>query len=143
MVKKEISKLYRSETNRVIAGVCGGIGEYFDFDPVILRIILVLLAVFGGGGILLYFIAWLVIPTKSRINKKSEDYIKENVEEMKKESQKYAKRTTGRVFLGILFVIIGLSILSENLGFYHFNYIWRFWPVIFIVLGLKLIADKH
>lgn len=57
--------LYRSEKDRKIAGVCGGLGEYFNIDPVIPRV-LFLLTVFGAGsGALLYVIMWLVVPTEN------------------------------------------------------------------------------
>ncbi len=56
-------RLTRSETNRVIAGVCGGLGEYFGIEPVIFRIIFVLLALPGGApGVLPYIILWIVMP---------------------------------------------------------------------------------
>lgn len=51
----------------MIAGVCGGIGEYFDVDPTIVRIIWVLVVLFGGSGILVYIILWIVIPTESDV----------------------------------------------------------------------------
>ncbi len=54
--------LRRSSTDRVIAGVCGGLGRYTGLDPVIFRITLAVLAVFGGAGLLLYAMAWLLIP---------------------------------------------------------------------------------
>ena len=55
--------LRRSRTNRRLAGVCGGLGEYFVSDPTILRILFVLLALPGGlPGTLLYVILWLVMP---------------------------------------------------------------------------------
>ncbi|WP_099470142.1 PspC domain-containing protein [Konateibacter massiliensis] len=57
----ETKKLYRSRTNRFICGVCGGIGEYLNIDPTIIRLLLVLLA-FTGTGILAYFIAAIIIP---------------------------------------------------------------------------------
>lgn len=78
-------KLYRSETNKVIAGVCGGMGEYFDIDPVLVRVIWLLLVIFGGGGLLAYFICWLIIPTKSNLkdDPSTGDTIKNNVVEMK------------------------------------------------------------
>jgi phage shock protein PspC (stress-responsive transcriptional regulator) len=57
--------LARSADHRVIAGVCGGIGEYFHLDPVIVRIAFVLLTVFGGFGVLLYLGAWLLLPEAS------------------------------------------------------------------------------
>ena len=59
-------KLYLSETNKVIAGVCGGIGEYFGIDPTVIRLIWVILSVPSlilGGGVV-YLIAMLVIPKK-------------------------------------------------------------------------------
>ena len=58
----EAKRLYRSKTNKVIAGVCGGIGDYFGVDPVVIRIGLVILVLCGGAGILGYLIAWAVIP---------------------------------------------------------------------------------
>lgn len=141
--KNNLSKLYRSESNRVLAGVCGGLGEYFDFDPAILRVIFVLITVFGGSGLLLYLILWIMIPTKSKLGKKSEDYIKENVEEIKVKSQKFADKENGKVFLGIILVVIGLSALSENFGFYSFNFIWKFWPILIILLGIRVMTKKH
>ena len=58
----EARRLRRSKTNKVIAGVCGGLGEYFNIDPVIVRIILLILVLGAGTGVLAYLIAWLVIP---------------------------------------------------------------------------------
>ena len=57
-------KLYRSMTDKKIAGVCGGLGEYFNIDPVILRIAFVVALLMAGGGGLLYLIMWLVVPEK-------------------------------------------------------------------------------
>ena len=55
-------KLYRSPTNRKIAGVCGGIGEYVNLDPTVIRLIWVLLVFCAGTGLLAYLIAALIIP---------------------------------------------------------------------------------
>ena len=55
-------KLYRSQTNRKIAGVCGGIGEYVNLDPTVIRLIWVLLLFCAGTGLLAYLIAALIIP---------------------------------------------------------------------------------
>ena len=62
MPNKQIKRLYRSKTNRVIGGVCGGMGEYFGIDPTIIRLIWVILALMGGAGIIAYIIAWIIIP---------------------------------------------------------------------------------
>ena len=61
---KEIKKLYRSKKNRVIAGVCGGIGEYFNVDPTLIRLAWILFVLAGGAGILAYIVAWIIIPEK-------------------------------------------------------------------------------
>jgi len=54
--------LYRSKKNRIIAGVCGGLGEYFNINPVIIRLLWLLFVFYGGSGILAYIIAWIIIP---------------------------------------------------------------------------------
>ena len=59
----EIKRLYRSRNDRMFAGVAGGLGEYFDIDPTIVRILFVLSVFFGvGAGLLVYFILMLVVP---------------------------------------------------------------------------------
>ena len=55
-------RLYRSNNNKVVAGVCGGLGEYFGIDPTLLRVILVVAVFIFGTGLLAYLIAWLVMP---------------------------------------------------------------------------------
>lgn len=61
-------RLYRSDTNKMIAGVCGGIAEYFDMDPTIIRLIWVFLSLAAGSGIIMYIICAIVIPRKSSSN---------------------------------------------------------------------------
>ncbi len=60
-MQDEIRKLYKSRNDRVICGVCGGFAEYLKMDPTIVRLIMVLIAL-TGGGIIAYFIAALVMP---------------------------------------------------------------------------------
>ena len=55
-------KLYRSRENAMLAGVCGGIGEYFDIDPTLVRLGWVLFCAMGGSGFLAYIVAAIVIP---------------------------------------------------------------------------------
>lgn len=60
-----MKKLYRSTTDKKIAGVCGGLAEYFNIDPTIIRIIFFALLLPGGlPGLLPYLILWVVVPTK-------------------------------------------------------------------------------
>ena len=61
----ETRTLSRSRSNRMLAGVCGGLGQYFGIDPVIFRILFVLLALPGGApGVLPYVILWIVMPER-------------------------------------------------------------------------------
>jgi len=62
---KLAKKIYRSETDKMIGGVCGGLAEYFQIDSTITRLLLVALVLVGGSGVLLYLIAWIIIPTRS------------------------------------------------------------------------------
>lgn len=57
----EYRKLYKSR-NRVLCGVCGGIGEYFNLDPTVVRLLWIIFSVLGGCGVLAYIIAAIVIP---------------------------------------------------------------------------------
>ena len=60
----KVKKLYRSRENAMLAGVCGGIGEYFDIDPTLVRLAWVVLGFCGGVGIWAYIIAALIIPQR-------------------------------------------------------------------------------
>ncbi len=56
-------RLVRSKTNKMLGGVCGGLGEYFDFDPTLIRLVFAALILFGAGSpILLYLLMWVIIP---------------------------------------------------------------------------------
>ncbi len=94
-------RLYRDPDNKVLGGVCSGVGHYFGFDPVWLRIILALLLVFAGTGVLIYIILWIAIPeantTAEKLAMKGErvdinnisKVVKEEAEQLKKRMQKY------------------------------------------------------
>ena len=57
-------KLYRSRSNRKLAGVCGGLAEYFTIDTTLVRVLFVVLAVMGGPGVLAYLLLWILVPEK-------------------------------------------------------------------------------
>ena len=61
----ENKKLYKSRTNKKIAGVCGGLAEYLNIDPTIVRLVWVLATLFVGCGILAYIIALIIMPQQS------------------------------------------------------------------------------
>ena len=151
MVKKTATKnIYRSEENRIIAGICGGLGEYFNIDPVIIRIIFFLLSFFGGSGIPIYLVLWLIIPNKSRLKHDQGETMQENIEEIKTKAKEFAEdvksnsqhNNTKRIF-GIITMFVGVIFLLENFGFYFLNYLWRFWPLLIIILGFLIITKNE
>ncbi len=63
---KKVKRLYRApEKDSIIAGVCAGIANYFEIDPVLIRLLWVLFVFGYGAGVLAYFIAWIIIPRKN------------------------------------------------------------------------------
>ena len=61
-----MKKLYLSDTDKKLGGVCGGLGEYFEKDSTLFRILFVLITLVWGAGLILYLIMWLVIPKKPK-----------------------------------------------------------------------------
>lgn len=59
-------RLYRSGKDRILGGVCGGLGEYFSIDPALIRLGWILFSLVYGSGVLAYFIAWIIIPRNPR-----------------------------------------------------------------------------
>lgn len=60
-------KLYRSESDRILGGVCGGIAEVYDLDPTLVRLAVLFIVLWGGSGLLIYLLAWLIMPTESEV----------------------------------------------------------------------------
>lgn len=104
-------RLYRSRKDSIIGGVCGGIGNYFKIDPVFIRLIVVLLFLLRGSGVLIYIIAWIIIPLEPRHN------VNENIK--KKKTEKKSKNSkTGLV---IVLIILGLFIFTFVGGFMFYD----------------------
>jgi len=63
MMAEEVKKLHRSRTDRMIAGICGGLGEMYSVDPTIIRLVFALVALFTvGTALLVYILGWIIIP---------------------------------------------------------------------------------
>ena len=64
---EEPRKLYRSRSQRMIAGVCGGLADYLNIDATLVRVLFLLLAVFGGTGLVIYIVMWVIVPDVSKV----------------------------------------------------------------------------
>ncbi|MCC6964496.1 MAG: PspC domain-containing protein [candidate division Zixibacteria bacterium] len=120
-------RLYRSTQSRVIAGVCGGIGEYFDIDPVLIRIGAVILTFAHGIGLIAYVVAWIAMP-KLR-------------PETVVEPQPKPEPSPLRKYLPGLFLIgLGLIFLLDRI-FWWFR--WSLvWPSLLILVGLAVLFSS-
>lgn len=120
-------RLYLSNQNKVIAGVGGGLGEYFDIDPVLIRIGFVVLVFLHGFGLLAYIVAWIAMPRVP-----AGQVVVESV-------NKPEPSPTRKYLPGVTLVLIGMVFLLER-TFYWFE--WRYlWPILIIVAGLALILS--
>jgi phage shock protein C len=141
-----MKRLYRSRKDKIISGVCGGIGEYFGIDPVIIRIIAVVLFLWGGSGIIAYIIAMIIIPyapdQDAEVQKKTGKSMpaKDQKQEVKRGSD------SGAFIIGIVMVLIGGLFLLRNFPLFNDYYWWFkhqighiFWPAILIAFGAFMI----
>lgn len=143
-------RLFRSETDKVIAGVAGGLGEYFKIDPTIIRILFILLTIFGGSGLIIYIVLWLVMPPKSSINGLGAQSIKSNLEDMKSTTRTFAQsinskdndKENSKFWWAIMIIIIGFLFLLNNYGILAPLDLQRLWPLILILFGLAIILRK-
>ena len=141
-----MKRLYRSRKDKIISGVCGGIGEYFSIDPVIVRIIAVVLFLWGGSGIIAYVIALIVIPLEPEAGDQEVRKVSKPAERKEEEKAVRTGRDSGAFIIGIILVVVGGLFLLRNFPFFHDYYWWFkhqlghiFWPAILIALGAFMI----
>ncbi|MFA6027675.1 MAG: PspC domain-containing protein [Patescibacteria group bacterium] len=123
---EQVKKLYRAKNDRVIFGVCGGLGKYFGIDPVWLRVAFVLFALVDGVGILVYLIMAVVIPEdkNEEVKGESKALIKESV------SKKWYQNP--RNLLGSAIIALGMVLLFNQ--FFPMSWHWLRWEIIWAVL---------
>ena len=127
-------RLMRSQKNKVVGGVCAGIGEYFDVDPVFIRIITVILAlVTNAYGIVAYFVAMIIMPKKEITAEEVSASDPAEVEQ--KTYSSWQRYLPGLVLIGIGVVIL----LQDRMFWFDWD---QFWPVMLVLAGLFLIFRK-
>ncbi len=125
-------RLYRSRADRMIAGVCAGLAEYSSLDPVLIRLIFVLLGFMGGLGVILYIIGIIIIP--------------ENPDQQPRAETK-SKKSDHSVFWGALLILIGALLLIQQMNFIPPINLWMLpwyfiWALLFIGLGIFLVLKN-
>jgi phage shock protein C len=129
----DAKRMYKSRTNRMIDGVCGGVAEYFGVDPTLVRIAWVLLTILGGSGILLYIAAMIVMPSNP---------VFVPISGQGASPTQSPSSSTNQRFWGFLLVIIGVAWLMSNLGIWHrwWGFSWDLMlPTALILAGVTFL----
>jgi len=121
-------KLYRSRIDCKIGGVCGGLAEYFNIDPTIVRIIAVLLIFADGVGVLAYLIAWIIVP-RSPVGSTGE------IPAEPPEKREYSP--WNKILPGLVLIVVGILFLLKN-QYWWFDF-GDFWPLLLIIAGILLL----
>ncbi|HEY7814606.1 MAG TPA: PspC domain-containing protein [Nakamurella sp.] len=125
-MEQGVRRLLRSRSDRVLGGVCGGLGRYLNVDPVLLRIAAVALALSGGAGVIAYIVAWIVIP--------------EDTGEEPPGPPAPAHRHGIAVAVGAGLIALGaLLVLRDVLPWFG----WVFWPVVVVGVGVLVLISAR
>lgn len=137
-----MKRLYRSRNNKIIGGVCGGIGEYLNIDPIMIRLVWGILFFIGGTGLLGYLIAWIIIPERIWDPGFGPD----------SEENNQVKPGTGyapQLLIGLFLVFIGAGLLIRDWWYLDqifrdiFRFSWRYlFPALLIGLGIYIIVKR-
>jgi len=126
-------KIYRSRTNKIIGGVCGGLGEYFNVDPSIIRLFWLLACIAGGVGIIAYIVCLIIIP----VGDNDTTYYDGDGHEVFKNSS---------LFVGVGLIIVGAILLAKKVcpwfSVKWFNFA-KYWPVLLIIGGLYILFNQR
>lgn len=138
------NRLYRSESDKKIAGVCGGIAEYFGIDSTIIRLIWVISIAVYGTGLLVYIIAAIIMPTKEEID--TEMNMHQDSDEVNKQKNSTFNgdfdKEKNRNFFGYLLIIVGAILISKRfivLRWLSFKFLF---PVTLVVLGVLILSGN-
>jgi phage shock protein PspC (stress-responsive transcriptional regulator) len=133
-----MKKIYRSQ-NRIIAGVCGGVGEYLEIDPVLVRLVWGVLFLFGGIGLLAYLVAWMIIPSTDVFTISS---VKPNEEKASGIRTSYKVQ----IVIGLFLILMGFTMLMRD--WWYFDSLirdlirigWRYLiPAFLVGIGVYII----
>jgi phage shock protein C len=114
----ESKRLFRNQSNRVIGGVCAGLGRYLGVDPVLVRLVFVALALVNGLGVLAYLVMWLIVPDETSGEKTGEELFRANVDDMGRQArhlgETFKATPHSGVIIGVVLVAVGGMFLLGN-----------------------------
>jgi len=141
--------LYRSRRNRVIAGVCAGLADYFNIDIALMRVLFVVAFLCGSFGFWMYIILWIVVPEENILGQGSNEhnYSQQNYDDTIDITPKEdgdpnneKKNVSGSMIASLILIFIGLVALIDN--FTSLTWMWKLWPVPLIVIGVVILMNS-
>lgn len=148
-------RLVRKTGDAVLGGVAAGFGEYLDVDPVLIRLMFILLCIAGGSGMLLYLVCWLIMPrdveryegTASRSSPSADQLVDEMWQAGERVAGQIRRRTgdpgRGRLLAGGVLIGIGLLFLLDRFSSIWWLDFWRLWPLLLIAAGVALLRRSR
>ncbi len=137
-------RLMRSEEERLIAGVCGGIAQYLGVDPVFVRLAFLLLIPAGGVGFPLYVILMIIMPSETDAGLTQSEIVEKNLEgfgeTITSSVQRSRQHPNGPTIAAALLIVMGFYFLFESFGWLSGSI---FWPLALILLGLFLLVRRR
>jgi phage shock protein PspC (stress-responsive transcriptional regulator) len=125
-------RLYRSSSNKVIAGVCGGLGQHFDVDPTLVRLITVVVALASFGvALIFYLLAWIVIPQASLGQPTPQD-LEPGPLPVSRSNNRWRTYLPGLILVGLGAILL----LREYVFWFRMSDLW---PILLVILGLFLV----
>jgi phage shock protein C len=150
----EPKRLYRKTSDKVIAGVCSGLGDYLVLDPLLVRLIFIVLSLAAGGGVLAYIILWIAMPDQPLISNHNENPSPlenpsshpeeparpaESYQAPQPDEKKPGQKRKGNLIGGLVLITLGFLFLADefipNIRF------GDLWPVILVVIGIGLLIN--
>ncbi len=135
------NRLTRSETDKMLAGVCGGIASYLGLDSTLVRLAFVVLLFASGIGFPIYIILWVIVPLEADLDRPGSAVIQQNIGDMGKTVTSGLDRFGRPATVGIIMILLGAYFLTNQLG-------WLgglsnvFWPLVIIGAGVYLLARR-
>lgn len=139
-------KLYRNKSDRMIGGVCGGLGTFLNIDPIFVRLLFVLLLFGSEFGFILYLLLWIIVPEEGKAYGFKDNSLGEKVKSMGEDIQQAVTQPHPQagIIMGVGLIVIGGFLFLDRLNLSWMNWINLdiLWPILLIVGGVILLLRK-
>jgi phage shock protein C len=135
-------RLTRSKSDKMIAGICGGLAAYVGIDSVLVRALFFILILASGIGFPIYLILWFIMPSEESVGRPNAEVIQTNIEEMGQSVSNSMNRFSRPGTVGTLLILFGIYFLFSELGFLSWLSGGIFWPLLIIGFGVYMLVRR-